>query len=162
MLGKSNYDKTAVRRSTDLEEEIVGHFRRSWFNVSEVPYMENPVFLFEIGQLSDSDESRNVAFRKDMQNFLGLQMELADIGHHTPGRSWAEEKQRKKDKNKINICEAVHEPVRNELLRLGRLGSRWIREVFLGSRDVVVSSRPYLEGLLRRWEHDPCENRGIV
>lgn len=147
-----------MRQPSSLEEEIVGRYRRGWFNVSAVPYMPNPVFLFEMHQLSDTDPKRTVAFRKDIQSFMGLKGELPEILHHRPGRNWGKDKQREKDGKKIDICDEQHKRVRRELLRLGGLGSQWIRDVFLASPDVFVSSRPYLEELLLDWTQDPCGN----
>jgi hypothetical protein len=157
-LGKSNYNTTAIRQSTELEEKIVRRNKRSWFNVSEVPYLPNPVFLFEMGQLADTNETRSAAFRKDFQTYLGLDTILPLLPHHKPGRSWDTENQRKKDEKKIDICDERWKPVRRDLLKLARQGSEWIRGVFLDSRDIHVSSRPYLEELLLTWMHDPCAN----
>ena len=157
-LGKTNYNGTGWRKTTELEEQIVGRFKRNWYNVSEVPYIPNPVFLFELGQLADTNETRSNQFREDFQSFMGLTEDLPKILQSRPGQNWDRVTQHQKDKNKIDICDQQWRPVRRELLRMSRQGSEWIRTVFLNSRDVHVSSQPHLKSLLLQWMDDPCAN----
>jgi hypothetical protein len=46
-LGKQNHDPGRVKseRIMQLEQEIVGHFSKTSFNVSAVPFHPNPIFL---------------------------------------------------------------------------------------------------------------------
>jgi hypothetical protein len=157
-LGKTNYNGTGKRGTTELEEEILGRFPRNWYNLSETPYKPNPIFLFELRQLADTNETRSTQFRQDFQSFLGLKQNLPDMVHFKPGQNWDREIQKQKEEKKIKICDEQWIPVRRELLRMARQGSRWIRSVFLDCQDVHVSSRPYLEELLLTWMHDPCGN----
>lgn len=154
-LGKAN--QLGPRPSTDLEESIVGKYRRGWFNVSEVPYTPNPVFIFDVAQLADTNETRRESFRQDMTNYLGLKKLLPPLIQEKPGMSWSSHIQSKKDTQKINICDTQHFSVRQELMRLSRQNSQWIREVFINSPDVEVSSRPFFEQIIEGYMVDPCE-----
>ncbi len=157
LLGK-HLEGTNSYSMTSLEKGIVGLTKRTWFNTSTVLGVPNPVFLFDMHQLADDNEERQIAFRKDIQNFLGLTTELPPPGNHKPGRKWDTKTQQKKDQAKIDICDAKHIPVRKELMRLAKRNSEWIRTVFLDSPNVFYSSRPYLEELLSDWMTDPCSN----
>ena len=161
-LGKFNHNGTGWRQTTELEEHIVGKYKRNWYNVSKVEYVPNPVFLFETGQLSDTNESRTEKFRRDFHSFMGLEQELPKMKHHKPGQKWGKAIQQKKDSKKIDICDEQWISVRRELLRLSRQGSMWIRNVFLDMPDVHVSSRPFFEELLVAWMDDPCGNNNDI
>lgn len=87
---------------------------------------------------------------------MGLRAPLPPLEHHKPGQSRGQHIQHEKDKLKIDICDEQWIPVRRELLRLARQGSMWIRNVFLNSQDISVSSRSYLEELFGKWLDDPC------
>jgi len=153
-LGKGNNGSVRTQSTAKLEEDIVGRYRRNWYNVSAVPYVPNPIFLFELEQLAGNQHA--MAFRKDVQVFLGLEQPLPPLGHEVPGRIWGKEQQRKADNSKIDICSDIFKPVRRDLMRIARLNSEWIRSTFLESPDVYVSSRPYFEKLLLQWMEDPC------
>lgn len=122
----------------------------------------NPVFLFEINQLSDDDESRLQRFREDVASFLELKTPLPPMLHRKPGRMWEPTAlQGAKNDLKINICDSEHVPVRTELMRISRTSSLWLQRYFLDLRTmnatgIYVSSRDHLMDLLQGWMHDPC------
>jgi len=149
---------TMPRTPTPLEERIVSRYKPSMYNLTAVPYLPNPVFLFDTGQIGDTNASRRATFRHDVQRFLKLDEDLPDMPHVRPGRDQRPSHvQRQIDEGKIRICDAEYEPVRRELLRLAQQNSEWIRGTFLDLPTVHVSSRPYLEALLETWVRDPCE-----
>jgi hypothetical protein len=149
-MGKQHYNGT--RPTTDLERDIVGHFKRSEYDPSTVKYMDNPVFLFDLDQLKDK------TFQTDMATFLGLSLDkLPAMRSYSPGRTWEDAEQQARDKRKINICDAEFIPLRAELMRLARQNSLWIRQVFLDLPGVHVSSRSTFEQAVETWMKDPCE-----
>jgi hypothetical protein len=125
----------------------------------------NPVFLFEMNQLSDDNTTRKELFGEDVAKFLELDTPLPEMVHHKPGMSWAHKPglQTLKDSMKIDICDDEHLPARKELMRISRGSSVWIREYFLSpavlndpNAGVYVSSPEYLQTLLEDWMVDPC------
>jgi hypothetical protein len=128
-------------------------------NVYENP-IPNPVFLFELNQMGDANSTRTQEFQRDLATFLDVSPE----GFHptpervSPGKIWDDETQMKRNARKINICDDVHRPARNELMAQSRATSLWIRNVFLKSPGVHSSStNDHLEALFEKWMHDPCD-----
>jgi hypothetical protein len=121
------------------------------------------VFIYELGQLSDTNETRAREFRNDLGKFLGLQGEMPPIPHvNTLGRFdfidvWREEGRQRK----INLCDKEHEFVRSILQDKTERTSKWMRGYFLESKEVVVSSPEYLKYLLEGWMKDPCLGQTI-
>lgn len=151
-LGKTNEETS--RPMSPLAQEIVGHFSRLWFNVSKVPYLPNPVFLYHLEQMHETPET----FTRDVAAFIGLDGPLPALPHRKPGIAIINETlQQAKQEEKIDICDAEYRPVRAELLRIGSLGSRWIENEFLtSSTSVFVSDPSKFRDLLRQWSVDPC------
>lgn len=155
-LGKQN--DALSHTPTALENKIVGHFKRAWFNVSDVLYHPNPIFLYELNQLEDPVHQQD--FRRDLQHFLGLKYDLDPIAVDKPGLAWKNDSiQLSKDKQKIDICQDEYQSVRNELMRLSRQNSLWLRSGFLDYPNVTVSARERLEEILVGWMSDPCDKR---
>ena len=120
-----------------------------------------PVFLYEISQLSDSGDPggvRSAQFRKDLKRFLGLQQEIPPFPFiDTSGRfDFLAPVKRQVDQNKINICDANHDAIRGVLMEKAILASEWIRNYFLQSEEVFVSSRQHFELIIDSWRFDPC------
>ena len=116
------------------------------------------VFIYELGQLSDTNETRARQFRHDLGQFLGLEGEMPKIPHvNTLGRfdyidAWKEEAHARK----IDICDDEHIHVRRVLQDKTERTSKWIREYLLLSNEVFVSSREYFTSILEGWMDDPC------
>jgi len=158
-LGKQNYNKLDHSSPTPLELEIVNKYLPTrHMDPAAVPYMENPVFLFDTNQLSD-DEANSLQFRRDMTNFLGLQTVLGPIPHNKPGAQLEHHDADQRNKRKMDICDNQHQYLREHLMELARHTSRWIRESgFLDVPTVFVSQRERFEEQLRvDWMRDPCE-----
>jgi hypothetical protein len=156
-LGQQNYPSR--RPATELEKSIVERYNRTIvIDTSKIEYMSNPIFIFELDQLSDSNSTRNDQFRMDFTNFMQLKEPLPPLPHYIPGKKRTSDEQIIRDKLKINICHDEYIPVRNELMVLARSSSEWIRTVFLLSPTVTVSSKEYFESILMGWMKDPCDD----
>ena len=119
------------------------------------------VFLYDVDQLNDKNETKAYQFRKDLQNFLYLRKELPPMVWFKPGRKSLSDKELEAvNKKKVDICEDQYKEVRDKLLEISINASTWIREYFLRSPDVVVSNRAVLEDHLRTWHIDPCTDGG--
>jgi len=116
------------------------------------PRMTNPVYLFEVSQPFDEGEGRDVRYRNDLSNFIGLTTPLAPI--HT------EEEENRTSTNfnyAIDICDDKYRPLREELLEVGSNAAAWIQTYFLPLPDVTVSSPDHFRELLDSWSIDPCD-----
>jgi hypothetical protein len=138
LLGKTN--------QTAREKKLLQPFPS---NVSKLAPMHNKVFLYELSQLYDEDETRSHKYRRDLGNFLGLKHALPPIGStHTS----------KNAKLDLDICEERYRPLRQELMKIAKPASEWIREYFMQSPEVVISSPEFFNELLLEWMEDPCDN----
>ena len=122
-----------------------GHLKRP-----RLPKMSNPVFLYDLNQISDKNETRVNQYRSDLKKYLGLRNDLQPIksSHTSKNFHFA-----------IDICEDKYGLVREDLMKNAREASIWIRKYFLKSPDVVVSSPEYFNELLETWLVDPCVHR---
>ena len=59
-------------------------------------------------------------------------------------------------KDTIDICDDQHQKIRDVLMDKARKASIWIRDYFLESDDVHVSSRDFVHKKLKDWMDDPC------
>jgi hypothetical protein len=118
-------------------------------------------FIYELGQLSDTNQTRARQFRQDLARFLGLRGEMPPIPYvNTIGRfdyidAWKGEAH----KRKINICDDEHSYARRILQDKTERTSKWIREYLLQSNEVFVSSREHFTAIVAGWMDDPCLNR---
>lgn len=119
------------------------------------------VFLYEVDQLNDKNETRARQFRKDLQKFLHLRNELPPMVWFKPGRKDLSQREaEERNAKKINICDPEHAILRKVLMGHARNGSQWIRTFFLPSKGVHVSSPDHFTNLLERWNIDPCRDGG--
>ena len=156
-LGKQHWNGT--RATTELERQIVspGHGRRVGFDPqTDISYLPNDLFLFDLTQLGDANQTRKDSFRSSVQSFLGLTQELPDVIHFTPGLKWNETVQAEKDAQKIDICERQYIPLRRELMYLSRHNAEWMRTSFLDLPGVNVANREHFEEILDSHMNDPC------
>jgi len=141
--------KTNPASSSERERELL----RGGEGMGVVP-ARSRIFLAELGQFmpSNVEASRHVA--RDLTDFLRLDRPLPSIetvGGHK--RHYSDEE---RISNFINICDAEHDGVREILLDIGRDASEWIRDYFMKSPDVVVSSPEAFVELIEEWGRDPC------
>jgi hypothetical protein len=121
----------------------------SWGNEKkvDVPKMRNPVFLYEVNQLRDTNETRAAIFSADLRDYLALTNDFQPMStKRGPTYSKA-----------IEICESKYKDLRRDLMKNSREASTWIRKYFLKSPDVTVSSPDYFNALLVSWMTDPCD-----
>jgi hypothetical protein len=159
MFGKTNMTDRAELVLLDLPA-------RYTTTLSTIP---NRVFLYDVGQLYDPDESRADRLRQDLTTFLGLKTPLmaataaSKNSTATPSTAAASSSGKKAttEKNQkyaasIDICDAEYDALRHELVEIGRRASVWIVQYFMKSNQVVVSSPDYFASILQSWEEDPC------
>jgi hypothetical protein len=121
----------------------------------------NPVFLFEIRQLQETNITLQQAFQSDMSNFLGIPENdplPLQPPHSKPGRvnGIDVQVQAAKDAAKIDICRDEYVDIRRVLMRQARTTSVWLRDILLPTGRVHVSSPDHFTALLEDWMHDPC------
>ena len=109
----------------------------------------------------DDNPSRKDQLKQDLKTFLGLTQDLEENPIAVPGKKWPADVQEIKTKRKMNICQEQYMPLREELMRVSRLSSQWIRESFVESDDVFVSSPEYFEQAMLQWMEDPCDTREL-
>ena len=133
-----------------------------------IPRIPNPIFLYEMQQLVFDDKNDgggdNIidyaqTFRNDLKKLLNLNTSLpSTIQRRKPDMNhFNKRQQRRKNKFKINICEPKYQPLRDELMKVARESSVWIRNEFIQSDDVFVSGnfRSHMEA----WMDDPCQGQ---
>lgn len=119
--------------------------------------MENEIFLTEMTQFADKDPRRQKTLKDDLRNFLGVKTEFNSTApHYKPGKTWKPDIQAVRDSFKINICDEQFRPVRDVLMKGARETSIWIRESFIKSPDVHISSPEFFEQAMLAWMDDPC------
>jgi hypothetical protein len=123
--------------------------------IEKVP---NPVLLLESNQLSAGDEATDDAFRKGLQDYLGLNAPFKrDDSRQNDGAKKVNKKTKTGKKSRfIKICDEEYSPIRAELMAISRNASLWIRNYFIASSDVVVLNREHFLSLMESWMEDPC------
>ena len=107
------------------------------------------VFLYTVDQMEDGDADRSEAFRREMQNYLGLREPIPAFKK--------ENKNRVTHPESIKICDPQWASVRAQLVEQGAITAAWLRDHFLQSKDVVVANRQHFLESLESWGTDPCE-----
>lgn len=140
-----NLDNLGKTERSPEEQLLLGGGRHQ-----DLPRAKNPVFLYELNQLHDSNATRAAQYIADLQNYLGIGPGLEAIADG------------KKEKHEappgtIDICDMKYRFIRAELMKNAIEASKWIREYFLASPDVTVSSPEYFRALVESWMEDPCD-----
>ncbi len=124
-------------------------------------YTPNPIFVYDVEQLADNNATRTTLFRKDVEQYLGLQH---DIRRHIPqivpgkiGQGVSEKKMKERDSKKIDICSREWSKTRKDLVAVGRKVHRWFLDYFIDSPDVRVSNPEFLLQILETYGSDPCD-----
>ena len=117
------------------------------------------IFLMDIAQLFPSERaSRHLA--RDLSQYLGLQKQLPSLEDVAPDTSRYTDPER--TKYFMNICDDEHQHLREILVGIGKDAYIWIRDYFLDSPDVVVSSREDFLDLISKWQYDPCADENYI
>jgi hypothetical protein len=123
------------------------------------------IFLYEVSQLSDPDQSRAQQFRLDLQRYLHLQHPIAPFIWFKPGRNHSSNGQSTDNTDvlsilqnkKIDICDDRYDALRAELMRHAVQAATWLRKHFIHANGVVVSSKSHFANtILTSWKQDPC------
>eukprot|EP00956_Cyclotella_meneghiniana_P036204 scaffold122818_cov41-Cyclotella_meneghiniana.AAC.3 len=120
------------------------------------------VFLYDVSQLSESEEDgaiiQSTQFRRDLQDFLGLNVDIPPFPRIDTSRrfDFLEPVKKQTEQDRIDICDADHDRIRQVLMDKARIASRWMKDYFLKSADVVVSNREHFLEILDGWNEDPC------
>jgi hypothetical protein len=146
-------------------QEWRSEYPRYLQNVSSATPVPNPIFLYETNQLNFEDTHNSTTahysdqLRRDLQVQLGLNSPLdMTMSRAKPDMEhFNERQQRRKDRHKIHICREQYLPLRKALMVIARRSSEWIRNDFMKSPDVFVSSPDYFVALMEKWMMDPCE-----
>jgi len=138
-LGKTNW--------RDEREQKLLHLTRQQQHLTVV---RNPLFLYDMEQLYDTNVTRQAQFGLDMERFLGLHSPLNPLIPPTP----------EKKTKVLDICQPQYRELRDHLVNIGGRASRWILDFLLkSSSNVVVSSPEQFEAILNTWKHDPCKSK---
>jgi hypothetical protein len=155
--------KTDFEHPTDLERQIQERWH-SPTNSSQIKQRRgepvrtpNKVFLFEMSQLSSTDQAKMDRLRSGVKDFVGLQQDMPPIPHRIPGKKFDNATQAIKNQLKIRICDEEYVAIRKHLVELSVQTYHWLLESFLQSPDVVVSDRRDFEEAMRPWLGDPCD-----
>jgi hypothetical protein len=144
-LGKTNVKDPAEAKLLSL-------------HLDTVPTPVGNIFLYDLQQLADQDSKRQETFRSDLAEFVGLTEKLPEIPHiDTKGKhDGIAGVKELNQKRMIDICTDEHVEIRNVLMDKSKRTARWVRQYFLKSEDVMVSSKEYFLQILDDWEQDPC------
>jgi hypothetical protein len=146
----AKWGKTSLAQE---ELELLSEFKDEFRNYTSK--FKNPIFLMEISQLNDANATRASQLGHDVQTYLGLKNPMRPIPHSNS----ITKPRTKAAANLINICDPQYEPIHSKMMQVARDASLWIRNYFLKSPDVTVSSPKYFEALLESWMEDPCRMR---
>jgi hypothetical protein len=138
-------------------EDIIRNTHAYEANKTTLP-TRNKIFLVETSQLVDQDWFRQEQLLQDLQVFLNLKDPFQN-GIPPPHPAARKHDQDIRDRRKIDICQAEFVNLREELMQGARESSLWIRERFLKSPDVFVSSPEFVQQALLSWMDDPCDKR---
>jgi hypothetical protein len=159
----ANLGKTPLQTRDELDLLIPPNLKRKKSGKLNVVPTDRHIFLYETRQLADdhspSAAHRAETMRRDLQQFLGLSQPIAPFIWFKPGKNRTQAELTHIRQKQIDICDPHHALVRESLMEIAVNASRWIRQYFIQSPDVMVSSRPYFEELLQQWKIDPCIER---
>ena len=168
-----------LEKARQSSQPLPAHVLRQNGTRATVP---NPIFLIEMSQLGDRNETRASQLSRKLQRYLGLDTELPEIPHVRPEGKFkklkdaatpASMESSPKRHYPLNICHDEYKPLRTELLHISRNASLWLREYFLpfDSQDdheaeqrgsnldggVHVANVEHLRQILKNsWMNDPC------
>lgn len=117
--------------------------------------LSNQVFLYDVHQIFDTTNNRDVDFLHDLHTFLGLKAPLyLDVEEvRAPHQSL-------NFHYSIDICEEKYRSMRERLLAHGHHAAKWIQTYFMNLTEVTVSNPEHFSSLLDTWSVDPCDGAG--
>jgi len=114
------------------------------------------VFVYDLGQIQDSDADRGRAFLDGMGRFVGLDNLLRAVPVVNPKRKTVPPEV---EAQQIDICDKRFDKLRMLLLERSKATSAFVVDRFLRSPEVVVGGRGHFKELVGAWALDPCEAR---
>lgn len=106
--------KTKRKSPDELESLKNGN---GLFPKIDTSYVSNPLFLYEVDQLSDWNTTRSALFRRDFQHYLGLTQSLQEVLHIQPGVKMDNNTtQHTITQQKMDICHDKYLPLRQALM----------------------------------------------
>jgi hypothetical protein len=111
----------------------------------------NEIFLYDVSQPFDHNETRAGLFRKDLSKFIGLSEELPPLEVRETSEN---------EHYEIDICEGKFKALRENLMKTSIDASNWISQHFMEHPDITVSSPEYFKAVLQTWLTDPCDEEG--
>ena len=145
-LGKTSWRDSA-------EQELL-HLTPAQQHLVVVP---NPLFLYDVEQLYDTNVTRRAQFGRDVQHFLGLTTPLPPLVPPVPSTRGPKPKA-------LDVCQPQYQQtLRAPLVETGHRASRWILDYLLSddhgqSKNVTVSCPDYFRTILEAWRKDPCDD----
>jgi len=100
------------------------------------------VFLYEVSQLSDGDESRAAQLREVLQSFLGLRQPILPMIWYKPGKEHNLATLQKVNAKKIDICDRKYGKLSRGIVL--RFVSIFRRRILLPLVRLVLSTRQLL------------------
>lgn len=124
----------------------------------------NKIFLYDVGQLADSNTTRNKQFRRDMADFLELNASFPEAPRIKPETLGQPGKLKKRIRNRLNatiqdFCLPEYRPVRQVLMRHAHNVADWIQTYFVSpeNNNVVLSSPNFFHTLIDSYRNDPFD-----
>lgn len=117
--------------------------------LQQISPVSNKIFMYEISQPFDRNQSRAATFRKDFSRFIGL--------NRTLDAPKVRETSSSHEHGAIAICEEQYKQLRAKLMQVSVNASTWIIDYFLPHPDVTVSSPDHFKAILATWLVDPCQ-----
>lgn len=140
MLGKT------TPLDNPVESSLLGWSKEMAAKISCLP---NPVFLYDISQPFNENRTIGMKYAEDLSNYIGLKRPLRTEkyspevhDHHN---------------RTIDICDEGFIELRQKLVIVGKVSSKWLQHYFMDLPDVTVSSPDNFKEILKTWSVDPCK-----
>jgi len=152
--------KTALQDDTEwklLQPWMDRNHNYNFYNATP----PNPIILLEMRQLiAKNNNTKQVQhLAHDLEDFVGLPRDYLPIvvPKVRPHAKYVNMTQEQADALKMDICAPHWSELLEELMSIARSASKWIRDHFIHSDDVFVSSPEYFVELLEDWNNNPCD-----
>jgi hypothetical protein len=151
LLGKTNNTGQENFFNQQCKEDLLLHQQ----------YTPNPVFLYEIHQVASTGDIKT--FTKDLSEFLELDEALPEWKetphHHADQFVTLNQPAPSHPQKALNICDNKYRALRDVLMENARNASLWIRNYFIQSEEVTISSQEQFVSFVEGWMVDPCIER---
>jgi hypothetical protein len=136
-------------------------------NSFEMPFQPratpNKLFLYEVSQLTDTSQSRDELFWKDLSEALDLPpvhtIHPQTITSVKPGKKdLAPAQQARRNKHKMDVCKPENDALREILMAYAHQMADWICPYLLqeGTGVMVSDKEHFCNNVMEGWRQDPC------